>query len=182
MLPEKLQPEQIAQVLAGLPGDRIGLRDRAVVLACYAGGLQLAEVAGSRLGDLDFAAALWRVGARTIPLDAPFYRALSNYVRLARPALLGKCRWDTLFLSQRGSPLSTRALQERLGHYGLSPQLLRNSYIAHLLAGGADAQIVQVLVGHRSAAAALNHRPLAPQGLRRICELAHPRAPSQSDR
>ena len=64
----------------------------------------------------------------------------------------------SLFLNNRGYPLTTRGLEyilesieKRLNtNLGLHPHLFRHSFATHLLANGADLRIIQELLGHTS--------------------------------
>lgn len=168
-----LTPEEAAKLL-GAPADDAGGRlDLALIYACYAGGLQAREVVAANRSEVDFVQALWQLPGRTIPLDPAFWQVLDVYVREVRPACPGQ---EALFLSARKDRLSVRTLQTRLARYDTSPQILRNSYIAHLLAAGVDLQVVGALLAHRSLATTRAHLQDSPTRLRRIFDLAHPRS------
>ncbi len=178
-----LSVEQVQRLLK-MPdvGTPVGLCDLTLIVSLYATGLRAAELLASNCEDIDFERSKWRLtGSRSLPLDGQLHRQLANYVRLARPLLLSNRQDPALFVAH-GKRLGVRSLQIRLAHYGIgpgprvTPQVLRNSYAAHLLAGGADLNVVQVLLGHQSAVATRNYSPLAAERLRRVYDQAHPRS------
>ena len=58
----------------------------------------------------------------------------------------------------------------------VSPQILRNSFAAHLLENGADIKIVQELMGHTALSSTLIYAELSKNRLRDAYDKAHPRA------
>ena len=87
------------------------------------------------------------------PLQADEIKTLNAYLR-AR-----KNNSPTLFLSQRGTPISRRQLDTLMKHYGELADIsaakrhfhvLKHSITAHLLDAGADLRFVQDWVGHAS--------------------------------
>ena len=91
---------------------------------------------------------------------------------------------EALFLSRRGGPLSTRAVQNRLREWsrrigmatGVSPHLLRHSFATHLLESSGDLRGVQELLGHADISTTQIYTHLDFQHLARIYDKSHPRA------
>jgi site-specific recombinase XerD len=91
---------------------------------------------------------------------------------------------DALFLSLRGTRLTTRSLQRivaaQLARAGLqrraTPHTLRHCFATHLLDAGCDLRSVQELLGHAHLATTQIYTHVSIENLRRIYERAHPRA------
>jgi integrase/recombinase XerD len=159
----------------------------------YGSGARISEAVGLDVGDLDLAGGLVRVvgkggRVRQVPVGEHARRAAEAYLARARPELArGGGGVPALFLNARGGRLSRqgawmvlRATAERARLAGVSPHTLRHSFATHLLDGGADARIVQQLLGHASAAAPDRGRQactLVTEGLlREVHTTSHPRA------
>lgn len=152
-LPVVLSGEEIVKFLEAVPG----LRNRAALTTAYGAGLRVAEVCALRLGDIDSSRMLIRVehgkGAkdRYVMLSPSLLKVLRAYWRLAKPG-----RW--LFPGRElHQPVSKATLQSacRIAarQAGLDKPVtvhtLRHSFATHLLEGGTDIRIIQVLLGHR---------------------------------
>ena len=173
----------------------LALRDVAIVETGYAAGLRASEMAAARLSDLDLGRGELRVMGkgrkeRIGLLGGPARQALDDYLREARPLLLGRAAGadgGNLFLNARGGPLGVRGLRYRLDLLvrraglpaGTSPHTLRHSFASHLLEGGADLRVVQELLGHASLGTTQVYTHVSPSRLRGVYRRAHPRAGRQ---
>jgi tyrosine recombinase XerC len=189
-LPKVLDQAQTQQLLAALSGDDpITLRDRAWAHTLYATGLRISEVIGIDLDKLNLKQGEVRVigkgnKERIALLDGPARQALETYLWIGRPELLNNPKEQALFLNAKdGRRLTARALQQRLQTlstqvlgFSISPHTLRHSFATHLLEGGADLRVVQELLGHGTIATTQVYTHLSSQRLRKVYELAHPRA------
>ena len=134
-------------------------RDRALFLVAYRHGLRASEVGLLRVDDLNFEQqriTIYRV-KRSLPGIYPLrtdeVTALKVYLRERKHPS------PTLFLSQRGTPISRRQLDTLMKHYGEEAgipaakrhfHVLKHSIATHLLDAGADLRFVQDWIGHAS--------------------------------
>jgi site-specific recombinase XerD len=99
-LPRFLEPADIEQIIDACDASsRLGARDRAVLLLLARLGLRAGEVAGLRLGDLDWTQGRLRVTGKSrratwLPMPQDVGDALLHYLDTARPAVAG----DGVFL------------------------------------------------------------------------------------
>src|SRR5918994_1619073 len=98
-LPKALAEDEVAALLAAVPGDDpVARRDRAILEVLYGTGLRISELVGLRLGDVDPESALVRAfgkGAkeRVVPVGRPAVAALAAWLGPGgRPALVPE-RW-----------------------------------------------------------------------------------------
>lgn len=169
-------------------GNAVAIRDRAVLELLYATGIRVSELCTLNRADVDHGRQVVRVfgkGAkeRAVPFGNPARRALGDYLRLARPALLTRASRDALFLGVKGGRLQPtvvrRIVADAARAAGLphtSPHDLRHSAATHLLDGGADLRAVQELLGHSSLASTQIYTHVSTERLRAAFLQAHPRA------
>ena len=94
---------------------------------------------------------------------------------------------QALFVSQRGTRLSARSVQQRLRHWvvkqGLDthvhPHMLRHSFASHMLESSSDLRAVQELLGHADISTTQIYTHLDFQHLAKVYDQAHPRAKSK---
>ncbi|SEF54623.1 integrase/recombinase XerD [Thermomonospora echinospora] len=194
-VPRAISVAEVERLLAAAPGDTPrGLRDRALLELLYGSGARISEAVGLDVGDFDLTGGLIRVagqGGRTrrVPVGEHARRAAEAYLARARPELARDGgAMPALFLNARGGRLSRqgawmvlRATAERARLAGVSPHTLRHSFATHLLDGGADARVVQQLLGHAPATTALapgrQACALVTEGLlQEVHATSHPRA------
>ena len=186
-LPQTLDVDQMARLLALEPGDALAARDLALMELFYSSGLRLAELTSLRLKDLDLAGASVRVlgkgrKERICPVGSKAIAALR--VWLAQRGALVRSGVDSVFIARHGGPLGTRAVQLRVAAraraQGLAqpmhPHLFRHSFATHLLESSRDLRGVQELLGHANISTTQVYTHLDFQHLARTYDQAHPRA------
>jgi integrase/recombinase XerC len=173
------------------------LCNRAMFELLYSSGLRVSELAGLdlaytngdghvSLGWYDAAAAEVVVTGkgnkmRRVPVGGPACAALAAWLAARPPAADGSA---ALFLSNRGTRISPRVVQQRLKTHALQagspvhvhPHVLRHSFASHLLQSSGDLRAVQELLGHASITSTQVYTALDFQHLAAVYDRAHPRA------
>jgi integrase/recombinase XerC len=173
------------------------LCNRAMFELLYSSGLRVSELAGldlayttgegaASLGWLDLAAGEVVVTGkgnkmRRVPVGGPAREALAAWLAVRPPAADGGA---ALFLSNRGTRISPRVVQQRLKTHAIQagspvhvhPHVLRHSFASHLLQSSGDLRAVQELLGHASITSTQVYTALDFQHLAAVYDRAHPRA------
>ena len=189
-LPETLNELQVERLIESIETKHpLGLRDRAMVELLYASGLRTSELANARLENLNFEERILRVTGkgnkmRLVPVGRKACDALAAYVSTERPKLVKRRSGSEIFLSSRGTKLTTvriwQIVKERAKRSGLEtniyPHLLRHSFATHLLSNGADLRIIQEMLGHADISTTQVYTHVDQQRLKAVHRKFHPRA------
>ena len=172
------------------------VRNLAMLELFYSSGLRLSELRGIDLGDMDLVSQQVKVRGkgrkeRIVPLGDHAQRALRNYLvvrdrqlQQRRDANTGRIARGAVFLSDRGTRLSPRAIQHAMSNLlsavdegaGLSTHSLRHSFATHMVDAGADLRAVQELLGHASISTTQIYTHTSVDRLKKVYRQAHPRA------
>lgn len=188
-LPETLNELQVEQLLNAIDVKQpLGLRDRAMIELLYASGLRISELTNARLEYLDLDAGVIRVTGkgnkmRVVPVGRKACEAIQAYLRNERPALTRRRTGSEVFLSIRGTKLTTarvwQVLKRIAKHSGLEaniyPHLLRHSFATHLLGNGADLRIIQEMLGHADISTTQIYTHVDQRHLKAVHHKFHPR-------
>ena len=189
-LPETLNELQVERLLESIPtAQPLGLRDRAMVELLYASGLRISELANARLENLQLEEGIIRVTGkgnktRLLPVGHKACDAIAEYLAKERPDLVKKRTGNEVFLSVRGTKLTTvriwQILKRIARHAGLDvnvyPHLLRHSFATHLLSNGADLRVIQEMLGHADISTTQVYTHVDQQRLKAVHHRYHPRA------
>jgi integrase/recombinase XerD len=189
-LPETLNELQVEQLIDCIDTKMtLGLRDRAMIELLYASGLRISELASARLENFNSDEHIIRVTGkgnktRLVPVGRKACQALAAYLSTERPTLVKRRTGSEIFLSARGSKLtSTRIWQIVKSHARRSglekniyPHLLRHSFATHLLGNGADLRIIQEMLGHADISTTQIYTHVDQQRLKAVHRQFHPRS------
>ncbi|HOU13388.1 MAG TPA: site-specific tyrosine recombinase [Anaerolineae bacterium] len=190
-LPRALSHTAVQDLLAAaaIEDTPLGLRDRALLEILYATGMRATEVINLTVSDVDVASgAVACVGKgnkeRLIPVHPAALACLKRYMEEGRPFLLRDAAEKTLFLNNRGNPLTRQGLWFLVQYYAqaagleawVTPHTLRHTFATHLLDGGADLREVQQFLGHANITTTQIYTEVSSQRKREVYDQAHPRA------
>ena len=199
--PRAIGVDDVERLIAasGPEGAPLTLRNRALLEVLYGTGARISEAVGLTVEDVELGEdpaggeargggeriRLRRSDGRTraVPLGRYARDALRAYLTRARPMIAAHGRGTrALFLNARGGRLTRQgawevlqAAAERAGLDGVSPHMLRHSFAAHLLDGGADVRVVQELLGHASVTTTQVYTLVSVDKLRDVHAAARPR-------
>lgn len=125
---------------------------------------------------------------RSVPLGQAALTAIQAWLAVRIPTI--KSGSDTthakfaLFLSERGSRMSSRVVQLRLKTHAqalgipanVHPHVLRHCFASHLLQSSGDLRAVQELLGHSAITSTQIYTSLDFMRLSKVYDAAHPRA------
>lgn len=162
-----------------------GIRDKAMLELLYATGVKVSELIATKVTDINMTGSFITCTEhreRSIPFGKSAKAALQEYLKI-RQDCFNKNDIDILFLNISGEQLSRQGLWKILRSYAkqagishMNPNVLRNSFAAHMLENGADLGCVQEFLGHTDVAATqlyLNHGYI---NSREVYKNTHPRA------
>jgi len=165
------------------------LRDRAMIELLYASGLRISELANARLENFNFDERVVRVTGkgnktRLVPVGRKACDAMAAYLSTERPKLVKRRSGSEIFLSERGTKLTTariwQIVKKHAQRAGLDkniyPHLLRHSFATHLLGNGADLRIIQEMLGHADISTTQVYTHVDQQRLKAVHRQFHPRA------
>ena len=188
-LPDVLSVAEVQSLLAAPPVEKpTGLRDAAMLELLYAAGLRVSELVNVNCLDVNLEAGFIRVlgkGSKEclVPMGAPACDKLKIYLKKGRPRQLKGIASATLFVAQRGKPMTRQGFWKLLRRHAatagikkpVTPHSLRHSFATHLLEGGADLRVVQELLGHADISTTQIYTHVARQQLKDAHEKYHPR-------
>jgi len=186
-LPATLDADQVSHLLDFEANTPLEIRDRAIMELLYSSGLRLGEVVSLDLTDIDMDDACVRVtgkGSKTriVPVGRFAREAIQRWMK-HRQCMVQEDEL-ALFISQRGTRLSGRSIQQRLRQCGvkqgldtrLHPHKLRHSFASHMLESSSNLRAVQELLGHADISTTQIYTHLDFQHLANVYDSAHPRA------
>lgn len=186
-LPDTLDADAVTQLLE-IPKDSIlAIRDRAIMELFYSSGLRLSELVNLDIESIDLQERSLRAFGkgnkeRILPIGKKAIEALQDW--LQKRVEMAKIEEQGLFVSKRGTRISTRSIQQRINYWrkkqGLEqhvhPHKLRHSFASHILESSGDLRAVQELLGHADISTTQIYTHLDFQHLAKVYDKAHPRA------
>jgi len=190
-LPKSLSPDEMDRLLEETSKSNTpdALRDKAMIEILYASGMRVSEMVSLNIGDINLREGYLRCFGkgsreRILPIHDSAIKALSQYLKIARPNLDNNPLNKALFLNVRGDRLTRQGFWLILKLYAtrtnikskITPHIIRHSFATHLLRGGAPLRHVQELLGHASITTTQVYTHLASEHMREEYNKAHPRA------
>jgi integrase/recombinase XerD len=189
-LPEFLSVEEVELLLTQPDASTAtGLRDKAMIELLYSAGLRVSELCGLAVEDLHpNAGSLRCVGKgnkeRLVPVGRNALAVIQEYLKRARPEILGERTSKYLFVNRNGNKLGRIVFWKLLGAYGrkaglrkaLKPHMLRHSFATHLLDRGGDLRSVQLMLGHSDISTTQIYTHVVEERLKKVYKAHHPRA------
>ncbi len=187
-LPGTLSEEEVGHLLASIdPVSPLDFRDLAILELLYASGLRVSELVNATLDQLSAEEGLIRVTGkgnktRIVPVGRTALKTLDVWLKKGRPELLTRKTGSHVFISVRGTRLTTTRIEQivkaRAKAVGLDvhPHLLRHSFATHLLSGGADLRVIQEMLGHADIATTQIYTHVDKKRLKQVHSTFHPRA------
>ena len=186
-LPTPLDADEMGQLLNINADKPVAIRDWAMMELMYSSGLRLAELVSLNIDSIDLAdnsVPVTGKGAKTriVPVGRFAKESLKQWLK-ERPTL-AKPDEVALFVSQRGTRISPRSVQQRMKFWGIAqgvntpvhPHRLRHSFASHLLESSGDLRAVQELLGHADISTTQIYTHIDFQHLAKVYDAAHPRA------
>ena len=205
-LPKTLSVSEIESIINTKgPGKAQSVRDRAILEFLYSTGARVSEVCAVKFGDLDFTEGVVLLRGkgskeRLALLGDPCISALQDYVSAGRPQLVKPRTGQHVFISIRGTPLTSRFIRKMVNEAAVlakvkviksdngvlssevTPHTFRHSCATHLLQGGADMRVIQELLGHADVGTTEIYAKTDPEMLLDAHALCHPRSKFKSNR
>ncbi len=189
MLPEFIQEKDIIQVLdhSIFPDGFPGLRDMLVFELFYGTGIRLSELIHLKEVDVSFNKKQIKVlgkrnKERIIPINDNLAQLIEGYKKLKKTTFESE-HLDNLIVTNDGRQAYPMFINRLVKKYlnllnvgKRSPHVLRHSFATHLLNKGADLNAVKDLLGHSSLAATQVYTHNTIEKLKKVFELAHPKA------
>lgn len=164
-----------------------GCRDRMILEMFYATGMRLSELIGLDDADVDFSAKLIKVTGkrnkqRLIPFANELEHDLRVYIKVRDGALPNGS--DAFFVRKDGKRmypmqvyrLVKRNLSKVVALKKRSPHVLRHTFATAMLNDCAELRAVKELLGHESLTTTEVYTHTTFEELKKVYELAHPRA------
>jgi integrase/recombinase XerC len=188
-LPEYVQLESMNTLMHRFKhaGTYPEIRDHLIIHLFYMTGIRRSELLGLRRESLDFARQVLKVNGkggkeRLIPVDDQTMELYQKYI-VERDGLEDN-HVRSFWVTDRGLPVCARWLYATVrkylkdsGHTGRKgPHILRHTFATYLSNGGADLNAIKELMGHAGLAATQVYTHNSIERLKRVYELAHPKA------
>lgn len=187
-LPHTMAAPEVTKLIEAVNGNQpLERRDRAILELLYGSGLRVSELTNARLELLDLDNRFIRVTGkgnktRIVPVGQQSKEAIEAYLLIERPTLVKPKSGSHVFLSERGTQLTTQRIWQivhgraKLMGLDVHPHMLRHSFATHLLGNGADLRVIQEMLGHADIATTQIYTHVDQGRLKQVHKSFHPRA------
>jgi integrase/recombinase XerD len=191
-LPKHILNAAEAERVLGAPplGDRLGLRDRAILEVFYSTGMRRMELVSLKVHDLDAerGTVMIRQGKgkkdRMIPMGERAFAWVRRYVEDARPSLASTPDDGTVFLTNLGTSFEPGRLTQLVRDYVDAADtgkrgachLFRHTMATLMLENGADIRFIQQQLGHAELSTTQIYTQVSIKMLKEVHTRTHPGA------
>ena len=188
-LPEVLTLNDVNNLIDSIDLSKAeGQRNRAMLEVLYSCGIRVTELINLRYSNIYFDEQFIIVKGkgdkqRLVPISEKAITEIRNYLIDRHTIKVQKGHEDTLFLNRRGAGMTRNMvfliIKEQAKIAGIrkniSPHTLRHSFATHLLEGGANLRVIQMMLGHESITTTEIYTHIDREFLRREIINHHPR-------
>lgn len=188
-LPEVLTLDEIERLIAAIDlSTNEGQRNRAIIEVLYGSGLRVSELINIQLSDMHIDEQYMIVRGkgnkqRIVPLSDEAIHQINLWFIDRNSLDIKPGNEDYLFLNRRGARLTRVMILTIVKRLALtagikktiSPHTFRHSFATHLLQGGANLRVIQMLLGHENLTTTEIYTHIDTQHLREEILNHHPR-------
>ena len=189
-LPKDLFLNQVKILLT--PNEKkqnLQIRNQCIISLLFYCGLRVGECVNLDLLDLDLTECCIRVFGKGSKERSVFFKPsisslLEKYLKEVRPYMLENETEKALFVSSKGSRITSRAIQLILNDrasqssvpFKVTPHMLRHTFATNLLNNEVDLKILQELLGHSSLSTPQIYTHVSKARQKKVYETTHPMA------
>ena len=186
--PPRILSDEEVRLLLEQPNisDYKGARDSAMFEILYATGIRVSELINLDVSDVNLSTGLvsCRNGkVRIVPIHDAAIKAVERYLSFSRPKMAVNGE-KALFVNANGERMTRQGFWKILKSYSeqakitgdITPQMLRNSFAAHLLENGANIHVLQEMLGHAGISSTQTYARIVKYQLKDMYSKAHPMA------
>lgn len=183
---EILTKDEVDKILES-PNDTVcGVRDKAILEVIYGTGIRVSELVSLNLDDLnleyDYLQFKNLKTSRIIPIGECAKKYLQLYIQNSRN-VLEKRNQEALFLNATGERFSRQGIWKLIKKYAkengikknVTPNMLRTSFAIHLLEKGANAKVVNQILGNSNLSSLQGYMDFCKKNIRQEFKDKHPR-------
>ncbi len=188
-LPKILTAREVELLLAQPDvTDLKGCRDKAMLELLYATGIRVSELIELNVEDVNCSLGILHCRSakneRRIPIYDEARKAVADYLKRARPAMLFDPDERALFTNMNGSRMTRQGFWKIVKSYtraaniaeDITPHTLRHSFAAHLLENGAELRDIQEMLGHSDISSTQVYARVVKERYQSVYAACHPKA------
>lgn len=168
--------------------DAKSCRDKAMLELLYASGIKVSELIMLNVSNVNLRRGMLNCSisskTRIIPLGKIAVKAISSYLKNARPQMVASTDETALFVNCNGTRMTRQGFWKIVKHYKdaagiekeITPHTLRHSFAAHLLENGADIDLIGEMMGLTDSASTAVYKKIIENRIFDVYKKAHPRA------
>ena len=200
---EYLDVPTFETILSKEENEFMEIRNQLIIEVLYGTGIRASELLDLKISDFNFELNYLIVNGekgvlRLIPLAKMTKRAILRYLEVLKSVNENETVIDEvhskvkeknevkglLFRNNRGEQLTRQGLWKIIKNYGekfdlsmqLTPQLIRNSFVIHLLENGADEKTLQEILGVKELSIIEEYYKMKNNRIKDVFNSTHPRA------